>query len=84
MFVGLGLILLLGAISAVIATINPWMVSIFCLVNFYRLGCLIVPRPLTSLTMLNFLGWLTGWSCLSAFLDTSCAYDSCDTSLGFT
>jgi hypothetical protein len=39
LFVVFGLVLLLGAISAVIATINPWMVSVMLLTSFL-LSCM--------------------------------------------
>jgi hypothetical protein len=39
LFVIFGLVLLLGAISTVIATINPWMVSVMLLTSFL-LSCM--------------------------------------------
>jgi len=40
-FVGLGLTLLLGAISAVIATINPWMVRKYVLLSHENAYCIL-------------------------------------------
>lgn len=75
MFVSIGLLLLLGAISAVIVVITPWMVSVSPFA-FTVLGVRLIYHPV-------FLCNWTDWCGISVSSPSCCTGYWCYPSLGF-